>query len=144
MDESLYNRLQITFSQIDNTVLGALPADIRREVVSQLEARQRQREATDSSNIGGGEHTVDNDAVIASLLSTEGENDGAFSPPKGGAGGSGGGERGAGTAPLPPPPAAAADFVVREGLDVGAADPSGKVHQVTSAVQRQQSCQLIF
>ena len=36
-------RLQITFSQIDSTVLGALPPDLRREVMDQLEARQRER-----------------------------------------------------------------------------------------------------
>lgn len=34
--------LQITFSQIDSTVLNALPLDLRREVVSQLETRQKQ------------------------------------------------------------------------------------------------------
>lgn len=138
-DESPYNRRQITFSQIDNTVLGALPVDIRREVVSQLEARQRQREAMNSSNIGGGDHTVDNDAVIASLLSTAGENDGDYSPPKDSASGSGGGEGGAGTAPLPAPPAAAADFVVREGLDVNVGDSFGKAQQVISVVQNKQS-----
>lgn len=42
---------QLTFSQIDNTVLGALPPDLRQEVTAQLEARQRQRHenATTSS-----------------------------------------------------------------------------------------------
>lgn len=34
---------QITFSQVDSTVLGALPPDLRREVMDHLEARQRER-----------------------------------------------------------------------------------------------------
>lgn len=39
---------QITFSQIDSTVLGALPPDLRREVMGQLEARQRERHGSSS------------------------------------------------------------------------------------------------
>lgn len=46
----LFFSRQITFSQIDSTVLGALPPDLRREVMDQLEAHQRQRRAPSSSS----------------------------------------------------------------------------------------------
>lgn len=39
---------QITFSQIDKSVLGALPPELRQEVICQVEARKRQRQAGDS------------------------------------------------------------------------------------------------
>lgn len=42
--------LQITFSQIDSAVLSALPPDLRREVMDQLEARQQERGSPRSSS----------------------------------------------------------------------------------------------
>ncbi|CAM9675855.1 unnamed protein product [Scytosiphon promiscuus] len=42
---------QITFSQIDKTVLRALPPDLRREVISQVEARKRQRQHDDVADL---------------------------------------------------------------------------------------------
>lgn len=41
---------QITFSQIDKSVLGALPPELRQEVICQVEARKRQRQAGGSNS----------------------------------------------------------------------------------------------
>lgn len=42
---------QITFSQVDSSVLNALPSDLRREVLLQLEARHQRREAEKRSRL---------------------------------------------------------------------------------------------
>lgn len=127
---------QITFSQIDNTVLGALPPDIRTEVVLQLEARQRQREenagassmppttnARDSGGSGGkgGRHIINSDAAIAALLSAT-ETDVSVRDTAGGGEGDNGTERG--QVPIAPVP------FIREGLDVTVRDGPGKTQQV--------------
>ncbi|CAM9542019.1 unnamed protein product, partial [Ectocarpus sp. 8 AP-2014] len=107
---------QITFSQIDKTVLGALPPDLRREVISQVEARKRQRQ----------------DGIVAFPPPSPHSGGGPSAPPHGE------GRAGAGAGPLsreaPAQDVAAggeAREVVREGFDTADRSGPGKVQQVS-------------
>ncbi|CAM9559652.1 unnamed protein product [Ectocarpus sp. 4 AP-2014] len=107
---------QITFSQIDKTVLGALPPELRREVISQVEARKRQRQ----------------DGIVTLPPSSPHSGGGPRAPPRDE------GRAGAGTGPRSreaPGQGGAAEGetreVVREGFDTADRSGPGKVQQVS-------------
>lgn len=113
---------QITFSQIDKTVLGALPPYLRREVVSQVEARKRQRQHGDSIVVSSPPLRPPTMPSSPSSVNVGGS---------GGGGGIGGGGviGGAGTVAGRGGGGYETE-VVREGFDLNVREGSAKVQQV--------------
>eukprot|EP00752_Nemacystus_decipiens_P004206 g3844.t1 len=134
---------QITFSQIDKSVLGALPPELRQEVICQVEARKRLRQAGNNSSYA----SVPSVSQGSPSAARPGGGHGNFAAGGGSGSSGGGGSRGAGRdvggsssaidAAVGGRPGAAvaggerATEAVREGFDLMARGGPAKVQQVS-------------